>query len=123
MSDRVDDILDLIDAGLQSTTEAAYGTDFRPGQCARCQRNEPAEGGDLCPGCRAFLLGDSDDDPRWRWHDVTDRIVQFDESTPAADPQRHREHERRDDGLLDRVRCGDGAAEHGRRRCRPDDGR
>jgi hypothetical protein len=57
-----DRILGVIDAGLQSTTEDSYGTDHLPDRCARCQRHEPGVG-DLCTGCRAFLLEDSDDDP------------------------------------------------------------
>ena len=57
-----DRILDVIDAGLQSSDEHGYGTDHTPDRCARCQRHEP-DLGDLCTGCRSFLLGDSDDDP------------------------------------------------------------
>lgn len=60
---RPDDILDLIDAGLQSSTEHGYGTDPNPDLCARRCGNKPADG-DLCAGCRAFLLGDSDEDPK-----------------------------------------------------------
>ena len=63
MSGTVDRILDVLDVGLQTSTETGYGTDHDAERCARCQRHDPAEGGDLCPGCRAFLLGDSDDDP------------------------------------------------------------
>lgn len=64
MSENVDRILDLIDAGLQSSPEAGYGTDHQPDACARCQEHPPVEDGDLCDGCRTFLLGDSDSDPR-----------------------------------------------------------
>lgn len=65
MSDtsRVDDILDVIDAGLQSSWESGYGTDYRPDQCVRCQCAPPVEDGSFCAGCRAVLLGDSDDGP------------------------------------------------------------
>lgn len=64
---RVDDILDVIDAGLQTPTaetirDTSYNAPDRRDLCVRCQRNEPAEG-DWCSGCRAFLLEDSDDDP------------------------------------------------------------
>lgn len=67
----VDRVLDAIDVGLQRAGsvfdlgpgEQGYGTDRNPERCARCQRHDPAEGGDLCAGCRAFLLGDTDDDP------------------------------------------------------------
>lgn len=62
MSERIDDILDLIDGGLQTSPEHGYGRDHTD-LCARCQHHDPAEGGDLCEGCRAFLLGDTDDDP------------------------------------------------------------
>lgn len=65
MSDSIDKILDTIDAGLQSSPEIGYGhTDTSRNFCARCQLNEPVEGGDLCIGCRRFLLGDSDEDPK-----------------------------------------------------------
>lgn len=65
MSDSIDKILDIIDAGLQSSPEIGYGhTDTSRNSCARCQLNEPVEGGDLCIGCRRFLLGDSDEDPK-----------------------------------------------------------
>lgn len=37
--------------------------DLEQDRCARCQRHEPVEGGELCDGCRAFLLEDSDIDP------------------------------------------------------------
>lgn len=57
----VDDILDVIDAGLQSSSEA--GEQFDPEMCARCQRGPLADDRGLCAGCRAFLLGDSDRDP------------------------------------------------------------
>jgi hypothetical protein len=66
VSDEVDRILDILDVGLQTSAEHGYGTDDRNGLCARCQRNDPMPEGDLCAGCRAFLLGDSDDDPAQR---------------------------------------------------------
>lgn len=68
-----DRILDVIEAGLQRSTETGYGTDARPGSCARCQAHEPVEGGDLCDGCRAFLLDDSDTDPAHR-NEIASRI-------------------------------------------------
>lgn len=58
-----DRILDVIDAGLQSSPEPGYGTDHTPGMCARCQHTELTDG-DLCSPCRAFLLGDTDKDQR-----------------------------------------------------------
>jgi hypothetical protein len=60
----VDTILDLIDGGLQRSDEPSYGTDHSPSRCARCQRHAPVDGGDFCDGCRAFLLEDTDEDPR-----------------------------------------------------------
>lgn len=57
MSASLDRVLRAIDSGLQRTTEASYGTDTHPEMCARCQRVEPGDG-DICAGCRAFLLGD-----------------------------------------------------------------
>lgn len=65
MADSVDRILGLIDDAVQSSPERGHGADAR-GLCARCQHQEPAEGGDLCQGCRAFLLEDSDQDPAER---------------------------------------------------------
>lgn len=59
----VDDILDLIDAGLQSSPESGCHTDVCPDRCARCRRHDRPADGDLCPGCRAFLLEDSAEDP------------------------------------------------------------
>lgn len=57
MSDRLDRVLRAIDSGLQSSGET--GHTFDAGGCARCQRVMPVtDGGDLCPGCKAFLLGD-----------------------------------------------------------------
>lgn len=57
-----DRILDLIDNGLQSSHEPACDAGS-PDLCARCQCHEPAEGGDLCAGCRAWILEDSNEDP------------------------------------------------------------
>jgi hypothetical protein len=62
----LDRILDIIDAGLQSSPEADMYSDVAPSVgsgCVRCPATEVAEGGDLCDGCRAFLLGDTDTDP------------------------------------------------------------
>lgn len=61
-----DRILDLIDAGLQSSSESDRYLDVAPSVgegCVRCGAGDVPEGGDLCDGCRAFLLGDSEDDP------------------------------------------------------------
>lgn len=62
---RADDILDLIDAGLQSSIEEGYGDDTGDG-CVRCRRiftMGPDAAADICAECRAFLLGDADTDP------------------------------------------------------------
>jgi hypothetical protein len=66
MSDATDRILDIIDGGLQSSIEHGFRVDNSPNACIRCLKTEPAEGGDLCRGCRAFLLGDSRVDPKPR---------------------------------------------------------
>jgi hypothetical protein len=61
-----DRILGILDAGLQTPVpDPTYGevSDKVHGRCARCESHDPAEGGDLCEGCRAFLLGDSETDP------------------------------------------------------------
>lgn len=67
---KVDEILHTIDAGLQSTAEASYGeTPYdgaRPADsdrlCIRCD-DPVGPDGEICPGCRTFLLGDTDTDP------------------------------------------------------------
>lgn len=59
-----DRALAAIDAGLQTSAEHGYGTDHWPDRCARCQLHPPAADGSLCAGCRTFLLGDTDTDPR-----------------------------------------------------------
>lgn len=64
MSESVDRVLRVIDAGLQASNEHGAAADREPNQCVRCMRCEPPEGGDLCAGCRSFLLGDSDADPK-----------------------------------------------------------
>lgn len=70
MSDSVsttDRILDIIDAGLQTPEPDPTFGEVSPevhDRCARCEQHEPAKGGDLCEGCRAFLLGDSEHDPQ-----------------------------------------------------------
>jgi hypothetical protein len=56
--------LAAIDAGLQSSPEHGYGTDVWPDRCARCQLHPPVADGSLCAGCRTYLLGDTDTDPR-----------------------------------------------------------
>lgn len=63
VSERLDQVLDVLDVGLQGSSESGYGTDHSPGRCARCRSVDVTEG-DLCAGCRSFLLGDTDDDPR-----------------------------------------------------------
>lgn len=64
---RVDRIIELLDNAHETTREAAYGhasEDADPDACFRCQRHPHEDDGDLCSGCRAFLLGDSDEDPK-----------------------------------------------------------
>jgi hypothetical protein len=66
MSSNVDRILKAIDAGLQTPMpDPTFGEQapINHGRCARCETNPPAKDGDLCSGCRAFLLGDADVDP------------------------------------------------------------
>lgn len=59
--------MEAIDAGLQESTEHGFGEGdwpWSPGDvkvCVRCRG--PLEDGDVCAGCRAFLLEDSDTDP------------------------------------------------------------
>jgi hypothetical protein len=61
-----DRILDVIDAGLQSSYEtgcpAGSTAEDDSTWCVRCAQNERAEGIEMCEGCRAFLLGDSETD-------------------------------------------------------------
>lgn len=63
MSDKIDRILKVLDVGIQTSTEHSYGTDHDPSMCSRCQHHEPAPEGDLCSGCRSYLLGDSAESP------------------------------------------------------------
>lgn len=64
MSRRLDRALEAIDGGLQRSDEHSYGSD-RPDRCWRCleQPVERGSGSELCPGCRAHLLGDRPDLP------------------------------------------------------------
>lgn len=56
-----DDILDLIDVGLQSSTEFAVSVGPLDA-CVRCGL-APLVDAALCPGCRDFLSADTDMDP------------------------------------------------------------
>lgn len=61
----IDKVLAALDAGLQSSDEHGYPERIDDSSlCARCVQSEPAADGDLCAPCRAFLLGDSNVDPR-----------------------------------------------------------
>ncbi len=64
MTDHVDEILEIIDGGLQRSPEPSYGPIDRA-RCWRCTYHEPEadSSSGLCPGCRAFLL-DEGPDPR-----------------------------------------------------------
>lgn len=77
VSKNLDNVLAALDVGLQSSPERGISTDHAPGQCARCQNAFPVKDGDLCAGCRAFLLGDSSTDPkRTQWLDnLRDALV------------------------------------------------
>lgn len=59
MSDNLDRALEVLDHGLQRT-EHGFGAD-RPGRCWRCRRAAGDGLSELCPGCRAYLLGDGPD--------------------------------------------------------------
>jgi hypothetical protein len=64
MSSAAERALQALDAGLQHSNEVAWGhTDRKPDRCARCQLHPPPDDGDLCTGCRAYVLGDTDRDP------------------------------------------------------------
>jgi hypothetical protein len=62
----VDKVLELLDDALQHSSEHGYGTDASSELCARCQKNTLAPEADLCSECRAFLLGDTDTDPKYQ---------------------------------------------------------
>lgn len=55
MSRHVDDILAILDAGLQDSPEESYGAD-RAGVCWRCQRAEVADQSETCESCRLDLV-------------------------------------------------------------------
>lgn len=58
----IDEILGIIDGGLQSSGEPSYGPLDRS-RCWRCTFYPPEDGSssELCTGCRVFLLGDGPD--------------------------------------------------------------
>jgi hypothetical protein len=64
---RVDDIVNLIDAGLIEADSDGPRPDPR---CWRCQKVEVRDGracdGRACDGCRAWMLGETDEDPTGR---------------------------------------------------------
>lgn len=65
MSSTLDRIVDLIDVGLQTPMPDPSFGEVSPrveAGCVRCQRDVDDDA-DLCPDCRAFLLGDTDADP------------------------------------------------------------
>jgi hypothetical protein len=75
---RIDRVLAAIDAGLQSSPESDQYSDVAPSVgsgCVRCPADETTDGGDLCDGCRAFLLGDTETDPAVAqatgWNEIT----------------------------------------------------
>lgn len=61
---RVDRILDVIDVGLQRTTEAEYGDLVDADQCWRCRRtltsDEAESPSGTCGTCREVLLSDDE---------------------------------------------------------------
>lgn len=85
MSDRLERVLELLDTGTQSSPEPGYGTDWRPQLCARCQRHDPMPDGDLCEGCRAFLLDDTDEDPASPWRTSRVSAIETAEVTVSVD--------------------------------------
>jgi hypothetical protein len=60
---RVDDIVNLIDAGLMA--EDTVDGPNRDPRCWRCQKVEVRDG-HACDGCRAWMLGETDEDPTGR---------------------------------------------------------
>lgn len=70
----VDRILDLIDAGLQTSSEVGLEL-AEPGWCTRCTRLPVADGSEFCPTCRGYLLGDIDE-PRSELTDMLDQIME-----------------------------------------------
>jgi hypothetical protein len=58
VSRNLEKAFEVLDVGAQGTTDGGFAVDHRPDLCARCQGEPPAGDGDLCGGCRAFLLGD-----------------------------------------------------------------
>lgn len=69
MSESVQRILDLLDSSNQVSMPHGWQMDHAPFKCVRCYLHHPAPNGDLCKGCRAFLLEDSDHDPK-KWNVV-----------------------------------------------------
>jgi hypothetical protein len=71
---QVDRVLAVLDVGLQSSTETGYTTDHSPSRCSRCQVGS-VDDGDLCGDCRAYLLGDTAEDPIERQHYLNTQAI------------------------------------------------
>lgn len=63
-SDRVDKILEVLDDAGQTSTETGYAGHLDDGACWHCTTEPAIDGSSTCAPCRAFLLGDTDVDPR-----------------------------------------------------------
>jgi hypothetical protein len=81
MADRLTKVLEVLDVGLQSSSDHGFGTDSAPGRCARCRTSDPVTDGDLCAACRSFLLEDTNDDPMVRNPNELLVMVSVDAST------------------------------------------
>lgn len=88
-SDRVNHILQAIDAGLQSPdpTVVAITTAPRASTCWRCSKHKTTRDSGLCEGCRAWMAGECDDDPAERVHErveVANKMGDVPETRPTV---------------------------------------
>ncbi len=92
MTDRIDQVLNAIDVGLQTAGDYDYGTAVPEGRCWKCLRRDadPESPSGVCGICRAVLLGDvpeddalpfpdqwPDPDARWAWPMGPSRSPEF----------------------------------------------
>lgn len=87
MSKRIDDILELIDAGLQTPIGLGEVSPTNKPGCVRCDMPVESEDDGLCLECRNYLLGHSDKDMTSRLNLLRDqRGIDVELLVALADP-------------------------------------
>lgn len=84
---RADEILEVIDVGLQSAGDIAYATTGPRGSCWRCCQRRAVDDSPsgLCEPCRAFMLGDDEPPPVRTLQGHRSAFTIFDEWTSDED--------------------------------------